>query len=65
MEGDSVRAKVEGSGNEYIKVLQRKQATNANGQAVFTIKAKNKAGNAIVTFKDGSLSTQVKVTVVK
>ena len=39
--------------------------TDANGEAVFTIKAKNKAGNAIVTFKDGSLSTQVKVTVVK
>ncbi|OHB47005.1 MAG: hypothetical protein A2099_05775 [Planctomycetes bacterium GWF2_39_10] len=65
MEGDSVKAKVKGSGNEYIKVSPKKQATDANGEAVFTIKAKNKAGNAIVTFKDGSLSTQVKVTVVK
>lgn len=45
--------------------LPKKQKTNANGQAMFTIKAKGKTGIATVTFKDGSLSTQVTVTVTK
>ena len=65
VEGDSVRAKVEGSGNEYLKVSPKKRVTNASGKAVFTVKGKGKAGNAKVTFKDGDLSTQVNVTVVK
>jgi hypothetical protein len=32
---------------------------------VFTIKAKGKAGDAVVIFRDGNLSTQVAVKVVK
>lgn len=65
VEGDSVKAKVGDSGNEYLKVSPKKQTTNANGEAVFTINAKKKAGSAVVKFKDGDLSTQVDVTVVK
>lgn len=65
VEGDTVKVKVEEDGDQYVKVSSKKQKTDANGQAVFTIKAKNKEGSAIVTFKDGSLSTQVTVTVTK
>ncbi|MDO8095059.1 MAG: SBBP repeat-containing protein, partial [Candidatus Brocadiales bacterium] len=65
VEGDTVKAKVEGDGNQYIKVSPKKQKTDANGQAMFTIKAKDKAGNALVIFRDGSLNTQVSVKVVK
>jgi len=45
--------------------LPKKQTTDSNSQAVFTIKAKNKTGVATITFSDGSLSTQVTVTVTK
>ena len=43
--------------------LPKKQTTNANDQTAFAIKDKNKTCVATVTFKDGSLSTQVTVTV--
>ncbi|HHT9105272.1 MAG TPA: hypothetical protein ACFYD7_05295 [Candidatus Wujingus californicus] len=45
--------------------MPKKQKTDANGQAVFTLKAKGKTCVATVTFSDGSLSTQVTVTVTK
>ena len=45
--------------------LPKNQKTDANGQAVFTIKAKGKTGAATVTFGYGSLSIQVTVTVTK
>ena len=65
VEGDTVKAKVEGSGDTLIRVFPRNQTTNANGQTAFAIKAKNKTGVATVTFSDGSLSTQVTVTVTR
>jgi hypothetical protein len=50
----------------FVKInkckLPKNQKTDANGQAVFTIKAKGKTGVATITFSDGSLSTQVTVT---
>ena len=53
--GDSVRVSV--SNSSLVTVSPRNKITDENGQAVFTIKAKNKTGNAVVTFRDGSLST--------
>ncbi|HHT9144040.1 MAG TPA: hypothetical protein ACFYD8_13395 [Candidatus Wujingus californicus] len=63
VEGDTVRASV--SDSSLIRVSPRRQVTDENGEAVFTIKAKDKAGNAVVIFRDRSLSTQVAVRVVK
>lgn len=60
-----VKAKTVKGGRNLIRVTPSSKRTDANGEAVFTITAKNKTGNATVTFKDGSLSTQVSVTVVK
>lgn len=65
VEGDTVKARVDKNGKKLIKVSPKKQKTDANGQAVFTIKAKNKTGIATVTFKDAALSTTVTVSVVK
>ncbi|MEK7290326.1 MAG: hypothetical protein AAB013_00265, partial [Planctomycetota bacterium] len=65
VEGDTVKARIDSNDEELIKVSPKKQTTDANGEAVFMITAKNKAGNAAVKFKDGELSTQVNVTVVK
>jgi hypothetical protein len=50
---------------EIVSVSPRRQVTDENGEAVFTIKATDKAGNAVVIFRDGSLNTQVSVKVVK
>ena len=65
IEGDTVKARIDSNDEELLKVSPKKQTTDANGEAVFMITAKNKAGNAAVKFKDGDLSTQVNVTVVK
>ena len=46
---------------EIVRVSPRRQVTDENGEAVFTIKATDKADNAVVTFRDGSLNTQVSV----
>lgn len=62
VEGDSVRASVS---NRLVTVSPRNKTTDENGRSVFTITARNKTGNAVVTFRDGSLSTQVNVTVEK
>ena len=63
VEGDTVKAKVDADGSKYIKVSPKKRRTNSNGEAEFEICSKGKLGDAIVTFKDGSLSTKVYVTV--
>lgn len=66
VKGDTIRSRVDNNGDKYIKVSPKKQTTDANGQAVFTITAKkNKTGNTSVTFRDGSLYVTVKVTVTK
>ena len=62
---DIVKASIDKNGKDRIKVAPSSKRTEANGEAVFTITAKNKTGNAKVTFKDGSLSTQVNVTVTR
>ncbi len=63
VEGDTVRTKVYNP--EIAEVSPRMLVTDKNGEAVFTIKATDKAGNAVVIFRDGSLNTQVPVKVVK
>jgi len=63
IEGDTVRASV--SDTSLIRVSPRRQVTDENGEAVFTIKATDKAGNAVGIFWDGRLNTQVSVKVVK
>ena len=63
VEGDTVRTRVYNP--EIVEVSPRRQVTDENGEAVFTIRATDKAGNAVVIFRDGSLSTQVAVKVVK
>ncbi|HHT9106839.1 MAG TPA: RCC1 domain-containing protein [Candidatus Wujingus californicus] len=67
VEGDKVKAVVDENSKEVIKVSPKKQKTDANGQAVFTIKAGNETGNAKVTFKErtANLEAKVEVTVVK
>ncbi|HHT9105979.1 MAG TPA: beta strand repeat-containing protein [Candidatus Wujingus californicus] len=65
--GDTIKARVDENGEEFIKVSPKKQTTDINGQVAFTIKAKNKQGTATVTFKDidSNLSTTITVTVEK
>ena len=48
--GNTVTATIGKIGNKRIWVTPTSQATDENGQAKFTITAKNKAGNAKVTF---------------
>ena len=65
VEGETVTAMIKKSGRKRITVSPTSATTNADGEATFTIIAKNKAGNATVTFMDGILKTTVKVKVVK
>jgi len=65
IEGDTVRLRIDKNGDKYVKASPKKQTTDTNGQAMFTITAKNKIGNTFVTFRDGSLYVTVKVTVTK
>ncbi|NUO10092.1 MAG: M6 family metalloprotease domain-containing protein [Candidatus Brocadia sp.] len=64
--GETVKAKVK-SGSDVVTVSPLDAITDTNGQAIFTIIAKNKVGKAKVVFKDKSagLKTTVKVKVVK
>ncbi len=64
--GERVKAKVKSGGN-MVTVSPSKAVTDVNGQAVFTITAKNKAGKGKVVFKDkaAGLKTTVKVKVIK
>src|SRR3990167_8990571 len=57
IEGDTVRAS--GNDSSLISVVPQTQVTDENGEARFKITANNKTGNAVVMFRDGSLSTKV------
>jgi len=67
VQGDTVTASVNSTGKNVISVSPISATTDASGEATFTITAKNKTGNATVTFKEGNsnLRTKVKVKVVK
>ncbi|HAB52209.1 MAG TPA: hypothetical protein DCE80_08590 [Ignavibacteriales bacterium] len=64
-EGAIVRAKIGKFGNRRISVLPESQATDENGQAKFTITAKNRIGSTRVTFKVDNLRKSIIVKVRK
>ena len=65
VEGDKVKAKIDKDGRDRIRVTPSSIKTDVKGEAIFKITAKNKTGDATVTFtdKNANLSTQVDVTV--
>ena len=64
-EGITVEAAVNAAGKKRVSVSPTSKETDDKGQAVFTINAKNKSGNAKITFKAGSLSQSISVKVGK
>src|SRR3990172_6380725 len=60
-----VSATIKGAGKKRIGISPPSKTTGENGNAVFTITAKEKTGRAKVTFKVGSVTEQITVTVVK
>src|SRR3990172_2042623 len=54
IEGEQVTAKTTTTGRKFIKITPTSKNTDSNGDAVFTIKAKNTTGRAKVTFRSGS-----------
>lgn len=65
IDGETITANVNTRGKKVISVSPAHQITDENGQAVFTITAGNKRGNAVVTLNDGNLKKRVKVKVKK
>ncbi|HHT9146758.1 MAG TPA: hypothetical protein ACFYD4_13970, partial [Candidatus Wunengus sp. YC61] len=63
-EGKQVTAKIS-MGRKFVSVSPSNQETDEDGQAVFTIKAKNKTGSARVTFRVGVLKKSMSVKVKK
>ena len=65
VEGVTVTATINGKGKQLVTVSPGSQETDANGQAVFAIMAKDKKGTASVKFKASGLNelatVQVKV----
>jgi len=64
-EGANVKVTVNAAGKKRVAVTPSSNVTDVNGQATFTIKAKNKTGNARITFKSGSLKKSITVKVRK
>ncbi len=62
--GETVTAMIT-SGKKRVSVTPLSQDTNINGEAIFTITATKKAGNATVRFEAAGLKTTLKVKVVK
>src|SRR3990172_3950748 len=60
-----VSATIKGAGKKRIGISPSSKTTGENGNAVFTITAKEMTGRAKVTFKVGSVTEQITVTVVK
>lgn len=63
IEGTTVTATIGKAGSKRISITPTNQATDENGEAIFIITAKNKAGNARVTFSTGSLKNSIVVKV--
>ena len=62
-EGQTVTATIGKAGSRRISISSASEVTDANGQAKFTITAKNKIGNAKVTFSADSLKKTLTVKV--
>ncbi len=65
VEGETVTATIGASGKKRVSVSPTSQSTNENGQAIFTITAKKKAGKARVTFQAAGQTKSMTVTVKK
>ncbi|MEK9145456.1 MAG: BACON domain-containing protein, partial [Elusimicrobiota bacterium] len=63
VEGVTVTATIKGTGKRLVTVSPGSQETDANGQAVFAITAKDKKGTAVLKFKASGLSTVATVQV--
>ncbi len=65
VEAETVTATINAAGKKRISVSPTSDSTDENGQATFTITAKNKTGNARVTFKAGDVKKSMTVKVRK
>jgi len=65
VEGETVTATINRGGNKRVSISSSSEVTDENGQTKFTITATNKTGNAIVTFKAGTLKKILTVKVRK
>ncbi|MBF8278457.1 MAG: hypothetical protein HW390_3530 [Candidatus Brocadiaceae bacterium] len=63
VEGVTVTATINGNGKRLIAVSPSSQETDANGQAVFSITAKDRKGTAVIKFKVNGLNKVVTVQV--
>ena len=65
VDGETVTATINSAGKKRISVSPTSDSTDEDGQATFTITAKNKTGNARVTFKAGDAKKSMTVKVRK
>jgi len=65
VEGDIVEAKIDKSGKKYVAVSPKRATTDANGQARFKIRARERKGSATVTFICEEMEETVTVKVAK
>ena len=56
VEGVAVTATIYGKGKRLTDISPDSQETDTNGQAVFSISAKDKKGTAVIKFKDSRLN---------
>ncbi len=61
-EGETVTAEIT-AGKKFISISPRNVHANANGEAAFTVKAKNKTGKASVSFLAGGQTESLEVKV--
>ena len=64
-EGNTVIATIGKAGSRRISISSASEVTDENGEARFTITAKDKIGKAKVTFKSGSVKKAIIVKVVR
>jgi len=63
VDGETVTATINNAGKKRISILPSSAITDSNGETTFVITAKNKTGNARVTFKAGDLKKSIVVRV--
>ena len=64
-EGKTVTAKTDKVGSKRISISSTSEVADENGQAKFTITAKNKVGNSMVTFEANGVKKTIVVKVVR
>lgn len=65
IEGEQVTAKITPKGRKFVTITPVSNETDANGEAVFTIKAKKATGRAKIIFQSGSKKASVIIRVRK